>query len=168
MTTQLTSNPGAANHAVTPSMPIRHLSSGDRTLLARLNRCWNDDIVRHRAEVLEIYASLIRHIDNSTIDVSPDLAYGADVRQKLDVFVPRGSSQRRVLVFVHGGAFTRGSNFTTMSPIGLRIRALLSSTWNIGSRPQRSFRPARRMSDARLDGWSRTSPVTAAIPAMSC
>ena len=71
MTIQLTSNPGAANHAVTPNMSIHHLSSGERALLARLNRCWNDDIVRHRAEILEIYASLIRRVDNSGIAVSP-------------------------------------------------------------------------------------------------
>src|SRR5690349_17683608 len=91
------------------SAATANLSPADRQRLARLNGCWNDDIVRHRAQVLEIYEPLIRRADNTAIAVFPDIAYGADARQKLDVFVPCHANRRRVLVFVHGGAFTRGS-----------------------------------------------------------
>jgi len=88
------------------------LSAEDRSRLARLNRNWNDDIVKHRAEVLEIYAPLIRRADNAGITVVRDVAYGADPRQRLDVFVPDGAQRCPVLIFVHGGAFTRGSKST--------------------------------------------------------
>ncbi|MGY8706797.1 alpha/beta hydrolase [Bradyrhizobium sp. 18BD] len=89
-----------------------HLCAEDRSRLARLNRHWNDDIVQHRAEVLEIYAPLIRRADKAGVAVFRDIDYGADPRQRLDVFVPDGADERRVLIFVHGGAFTRGSKST--------------------------------------------------------
>ena len=39
-----------------------------------------------------------------------DIAYGADPLQKLDVYAPEGAAGKRlpVLLFVHGGGFTRG------------------------------------------------------------
>jgi acetyl esterase len=107
MTMETTSNHLAIDRAANPTRSL--LSAADRARLDRLNHGWNDDIVRHRAEVLEIYAPLIARADNTGIMVVSDIAYGADPRQKLDVFVPSGASGRRVLVFVHGGAFTRGS-----------------------------------------------------------
>ena len=62
--------------------------------------------------MLEIYAPLIRRADKAGITVLRDEAYGADPRQRLDVFVPDGAESRPVLIFVHGGAFTRGSKST--------------------------------------------------------
>lgn len=40
-----------------------------------------------------------------------DIAYGADPLQKLDVYAPQGAQGKKlpVLLFVHGGGFTRGS-----------------------------------------------------------
>jgi acetyl esterase len=108
MSIQLTSS----SRATAPDALPPRLSADDRVRLDRLNRCWNDDIVRHRAEVLEIYAPLVRQADNAGITVVRDIAYGEDARQKLDVFAPHGAGKRRVLVFVHGGAFTRGSKST--------------------------------------------------------
>jgi len=92
-----------------PHTAMLHLSPEDRSRLAGLNRCWNDNIVKHRAEVLEIYAPLVRRADTAGIEVLREIGYGADRRQRLDVFVPQGARKRRVLIFVHGGAFTRGS-----------------------------------------------------------
>ncbi len=42
---------------------------------------------------------------------TPDLAYGTDVRQKLDVYVPKNSPAdgAPVVVFVHGGSWANGS-----------------------------------------------------------
>jgi acetyl esterase/lipase len=90
----------------------RALSTEDRSRLERLNRHWNEDIVKHRAEVLEIYAPLIRRADKAGVTVVRDVAHGADPRQRLDVFVPDGAQGCPVLIFVHGGAFTRGSKST--------------------------------------------------------
>jgi predicted esterase len=69
------------------------------------------------------------------VDVVRDLAYGPDPLQKLDVFVPQGSSPRHddqrlakatrrpVLLFVHGGGFVRGDKKTTDN-------MLVWGTWN--------------------------------------
>lgn len=89
--------------------PALHLSPENWRRLEAVNACWNDDIVKNRAVVLDIYSPLAERADKSTITLSTNLAYGADPRQCLDVFTPAGAKDRPVLVFVHGGAFTRGN-----------------------------------------------------------
>ncbi len=45
----------------------------------------------------------------STAQLKADIAYGADSRQKLDIYLPAGStSARPVVVFWYGGAWTEG------------------------------------------------------------
>jgi acetyl esterase/lipase len=109
MSVLLASARTAAQTIAVPETPLLHLAASDRARMTRLNRNWNDDIVNHRAEVLEIYAPLVQRADKAGIAVSRDVSYGDDLRQKLDVFVPHGASKARVVVFVHGGAFTRGN-----------------------------------------------------------
>lgn len=89
--------------------PSLHLSPENWRRLEAVNACWNDDIVKNRAVVLDIYSPLAERRDKSGLTLSTNLAYGADPRQCLDVFTPSGAKDRPVLVFVHGGAFTRGS-----------------------------------------------------------
>lgn len=85
------------------------LSAADRQRLQEIGPRWNDDIVAHRKIVLDIYGPLAGRADKSGIKVVRDLAYGSDARQRLDVFVPKDATNAPVLMFVHGGAFTRGS-----------------------------------------------------------
>lgn len=89
--------------------PGLHLSPADWTRLQAANARWNDDIVANRAVVLDIYGPLVRAADNSATTLSRDLPYGEDPRHRLDIFTPAGAQSRPVLVFMHGGAFTRGS-----------------------------------------------------------
>ncbi|MCW5685764.1 MAG: alpha/beta hydrolase [Pseudolabrys sp.] len=89
--------------------PELYLSPEDWARLQAVNIRWNDDIVAHRAVVLDIYGPLVRAADNSATTVSRDLPYGEDSRHRLDIFTPAGAESRPVLVFMHGGAFTRGS-----------------------------------------------------------
>src|SRR4051812_34267350 len=37
-----------------------------------------------------------------------DVAYGADAKQRLDVYSPRGAKDASVVIFVHGGEWTKG------------------------------------------------------------
>lgn len=89
--------------------PALHLPSADWRRLKDVNVRWNENIVKHRAVVLEVYRPLARRADKSGVVVSPNLSYGGDPRQCLDVFTPAGADDQPVLMFVHGGAFTRGS-----------------------------------------------------------
>lgn len=102
-------NPTALQSPASRQSPELYLSSADWARMQAINACWNDDIVKHRAVVLDIYAPLVRQADNRAITVTHDVSYGADPRQCLDVFTPRDARNRPVLVFIHGGAFTRGS-----------------------------------------------------------
>ncbi|AXK81494.1 alpha/beta hydrolase [Pseudolabrys taiwanensis] len=97
------------SEASATNSPALHLSPEDWARLSAVNARWNDDIVKNRAVVLEVYSPLVRHPENATIALTRDIAYGTDPRQCLDVFAPPGAEKAPVLVFVHGGAFTRGS-----------------------------------------------------------
>ena len=44
--------------------------------------------------------------DNSVVEAN--VAYGEDELERLDVYAPRGASRAPVVVFVHGGEWTRG------------------------------------------------------------
>lgn len=44
--------------------------------------------------------------------VSADIPYGQDGKQRLDVYAPRGCQQAPVVVFVHGGEWTKGDKAT--------------------------------------------------------
>jgi triacylglycerol lipase len=64
-----------------------------------------------------LYAPLAQKEPYAGVKVTRDVAYGPDVRQRLDVFEPAaGASGRPVLVFVHGGAFVGGNKRTGDSP----------------------------------------------------
>ena len=78
--------------------------------LRRVALQWNDDISGHRDHIIKIYGPLAAAGDKTGITVHADLAYGDHPRQVLDVFQGPGAGPLApVMVFVHGGAFTRGS-----------------------------------------------------------
>lgn len=47
-------------------------------------------------------------VSRDSFNFTSDLAYGADARQKLDVYAPKGAKGAPVLVFVHGGSWRNG------------------------------------------------------------
>jgi acetyl esterase/lipase len=61
-------------------------------------------------ETAKLYAPLQPKEPYQGVKVTRDIKYGPHERHLLDVFVPEGpaASPRGVLIFVHGGAFTRG------------------------------------------------------------
>jgi acetyl esterase/lipase len=62
------------------------------------------------AEMFKLYAPLMPKAP-AGVAVKEDLAYGADERQKLDVFAPEKSAGRTlpVVIFVHGGGYVGGA-----------------------------------------------------------
>ncbi len=55
----------------------------------------------------KLFVSLHKGVP-ADIKVSRDLAYGSDALQKLDVFTSGQGAGKPVLIYVHGGGFTRG------------------------------------------------------------
>lgn len=63
----------------------------------------------------QLFAGLNAGIDPAT-QVTRDLSYGPDERNRLDLFARSGISGAPVLVFVHGGGFVMGDKHTEGSP----------------------------------------------------
>ncbi len=65
----------------------------------------------------ELYSPLHRVAPFTGVDVQRDIAYGDHERQVLDVFTTAAGGDRRpVLVFIHGGGFSRGAKSAEGSP----------------------------------------------------
>src|ERR1043165_80623 len=89
--------------------PMGTLPSGIRDLMAEIGPKWGEDIGKHRNMVLAAYTPLLASSPKDGVLVTRDLPYGAHPRQQLDVFQPPDAQRAPVVVFVHGGAFLRGS-----------------------------------------------------------
>jgi acetyl esterase/lipase len=84
------------------------LSQEQRQLMASIGPVWGQDIQRNRDHVVKAYSPILAAGPKDGVSMVRDLAYGAHVRQVLDVFTPAGAAGAPVVLFVHGGAFVRG------------------------------------------------------------
>ncbi|MEI6304095.1 MAG: alpha/beta hydrolase [Betaproteobacteria bacterium] len=76
--------------------------------LAEVGPGWGKDIRGNIAKTLEVYTPLLAAAPKDGVTVTRDLAYGADPRNRLDIFRPEGKSGMPVVVFIHGGAYVAG------------------------------------------------------------
>lgn len=92
-------------------MPFAGLSHHDQQRLKEIGQNWSFDVPHAISEVQQIYEKALAEQDRSGIrQVLRDVAYGEHPRQILDAFLPRALAPNRVAaIFVHGGAFVRGS-----------------------------------------------------------
>jgi triacylglycerol lipase len=65
---------------------------------------------------IALHLPLHQGLPDDGVQVFRDLAYGPHERHRLDVFTTSSSSQRPVLLFVHGGGFVGGNKHTPGSP----------------------------------------------------
>ena len=93
------------------------------------------------------------------VSLTRDLAYGPHERHRLDVFVsPEKGSGKPVLVFIHGGGFTRGSKHSPGSPFYDNVgvwaarNGLVGVTINYRLAPEFQF-PAGIEDLTRVVGW---------------
>ena len=86
------------------------LTAEQRTALHTLGESWNADISAHRKAVLDLFSPLVANGPKHGTRVTRDILYGSHPRHVLDIFEPVArTSACPVLLFIHGGAFTRGS-----------------------------------------------------------
>ncbi len=73
----------------------------------------------------QLYAPLFPKEAWAGVNIQRDIAYGSDPLQKLDVFTPDGATGRNlpVLLFVHGGGFTRGDKHGPFYPDNITLWA---------------------------------------------
>ncbi len=86
--------------------------------------------VRAAGQVLDpsigqLYAPMFPTAAWAGVDIQRNIAYGPDPLQKLDVFAPDGAGGRKlpVLLFVHGGGFTRGDKHGAFYPDNITLWA---------------------------------------------
>lgn len=89
--------------------PMAALPDATRALMAEIGPKWGTDIQKYRDMVLAAYAPLLENSPKDGVTVTREHAYGPHERHRLDVFRPDGAERAPVVVFVHGGAFLRGS-----------------------------------------------------------
>jgi acetyl esterase/lipase len=73
----------------------------------------------------QLYAPMFPKEVWAGVSIQRDIAYGSDSLQKLDVFTPDGVKGKRlpVLLFVHGGGFTRGDKHGDFYPDNITLWA---------------------------------------------
>lgn len=98
----------------TTQEPLGSLSAALRQRFAQIGPVWGRDINAHRNLVIDAYSPLVAAARDAgeSFEAARDIAYGDDERQRLDVFASeetRRTGHADVVLFVHGGAFLRGS-----------------------------------------------------------
>ena len=110
-----------------------------------------------------LYLPLVKQQPAAEITISPDLAYGADPRQKLDLYRPRGA-KRPMLVFIPGGGFVGGdknADGTFYPNLGIYFARYgwLTVIANYRLAPAHPW-PAGAQDVASAIGWARTNAAS--------
>jgi triacylglycerol lipase len=72
-----------------------------------------EDGARIAQGVTPLYAALHAQLQHDAVEVRKDQAYGPHERHRVDLFLEKGARDRRpVVVFIHGGGFSRGGKST--------------------------------------------------------
>lgn len=94
--------------AGTAAAQVANLPENVQQRMAEVGPGWGRDIAGNIRKMLEVYTPLLAAAPRDGVNVVRDVAYGADARQRLDLFVPAGKSGVPVVVFIHGGAYVAG------------------------------------------------------------
>ena len=81
--------------------------------MAELGRRWGQDIPGHVRAMMEAFTALLADSPKEGVEVTRDVAYGSDPRQRLDVFRCGERGPLPMVIFVHGGAFVDGDRNRT-------------------------------------------------------
>src|SRR5262245_21847298 len=95
------------------SAQISNLPEDIQKRLSEINPLYQSNIGKYGPETLELFTPLLAAGPKAGVIVSVDEAYGADPRQKADIFQPQGANNLPIVVFVHGGALTSGNKNET-------------------------------------------------------
>jgi len=80
-----------------------------RARLAEINPTWGKDILGNVATTLALYTPLLAAAPKDGVSIERDLAYGPDALHRLDLHKQEGRTGMPIVVFLHGGAYVRGS-----------------------------------------------------------
>ena len=90
------------------SAQVSNLPEDIQKKLSEINPLYQSNINKYGDETLQLFAPLLATEPKAGVNVFPDEAYGADPKQKLDVYQPQGANNLPIVVYFHGGALTSG------------------------------------------------------------
>ncbi len=93
---------------VTTHAQIARLPAQVQEELAEMGPRWQSDIRTFIPRTFELFGPLLAEAPTDGVTVTSDLAFGEDPKQRLDVYRPEDVTDAPIVVFVHGGALTRG------------------------------------------------------------
>lgn len=70
---------------------------------------WGKDILGNVEKTLQVYTPVLAAAPKTGVNVTRDVAYGSDARNRIDLYQPANAKQASpVVIFFHGGAYVRG------------------------------------------------------------
>lgn len=106
------------------------------------------------------YAALFPPEAWAGVGIERDIAYGPDPLHKLDIYTTAGGGRRPVLLFVHGGGYTRGDKHGSFYPDNITLWAakqgMVGVNVNYRLAPQNPFPEAARDLAAAI-AWVRSN-----------
>ena len=93
----------------TAAAQVSTMPPGVQEVLSTVGPVWADDIRGNIEKTLEAYTPILRDAPKDGVRVVQDIAYGPHQSQRLDVHRPAGETLVPIVVFIHGGAYVRGS-----------------------------------------------------------
>ena len=141
----LTFMTGAPAHA-----QISRLPTSVQEALAEIGPKWQSDIRTYIPRTFELFSPLLEAAPKDGVTVTEDIAYGDDPKQKLDVFRPDDVDNAPVVVFVHGGALTRGDK-SGRPGLYANVLYFFARHGMVGINANYRLAPQNRFPDAALD-----------------
>jgi acetyl esterase/lipase len=106
----------------------------------------------------QLFAPLARRPEDAGAQVTRDLTYGGDARQRLDIFRGEGAGACPVVVFVHGGGFAAGDKGAADAPFYNNVGAWAVQSGFVGVNVTYRLAPAHAWPSGAEDvaaalGW---------------
>src|SRR5690349_8115388 len=98
----------AAAIAVSAQAQVSALPPEVQAKMAEVGPVWGTNIGANVKKMEDAFTPLLAKAPRDGVTIVRDQAYGADPKQKLDIFKPAKAERAPVVVFVHGGAYVRG------------------------------------------------------------
>lgn len=131
---------------------IERLPASVQETLSEIGPQWQSDIRTYIPRTFALFAPLLEAAPKDRVDVTKDIAFGDDPKQKLDLFRPNGSADAEapVVVFVHGGALTRGDKSSANGTYD-NVLYFFARNGLVGVNANYRLAPQNRHPDAALD-----------------
>ncbi|HEX9462988.1 MAG TPA: alpha/beta hydrolase [Alphaproteobacteria bacterium] len=90
-------------------VPLSGFSQELQKTMTAIGPVWGTNVPKHRDMVWALFDPLLAAAPKDGVTTTRDVSYGPHKRHLLDIYRPAAARPAPVVIFVHGGAFVRGS-----------------------------------------------------------